>query len=423
MSTSQEYAALVAFDWADQKHAGALQIGNGPREEFELQQTPEAIEAWAAALQQRTEGLVAVALEQTKGALLYALMKYDFLVLYPVNPKQLARFRESMTPSGAKGDPSDARYLLELLRTHREHLRPWHPDDPQTRLIRQLVEDRRNLVDQRTRLMNALKARLKQYFPLALELLSDLGSRLSCNFLLRWSSLAELQQATPEEIGDFYRLAHCFHPTVITERQEKIRQAIPLVTDEVVLHASRLCVRRLVVELQSLIEPLDEYDDQLAELLRQHPDGPVFQSFPGAGAVLAPRLLAAFGSDRSRMTSAQQMQCFSGIAPVKVESGKQRRIHRRWACNKFLRQTFHEFAFQSIRFSAWAHAYYDLMLARGKKRPAALRALAFKWIRILFHCWQTGTHYDEARYFETLYRRQSPLLKFMANPQTPPNIT
>lgn len=417
-SSNEDYTALVAFDWADQRHAGALCVDGGVIESFELEQTSEAIDRWAGELRRRVGGPVAVALEQSKGALIYALLKYDFLVLHPVNPKQLARFREALVPSGAKDDPSDARLLLEFLRTHRERLRPWRPDDAQTRLIRQLVEDRRTLVDRRTRLVNALKSRLKQYFPLALELVADLASPMACEFLLTWSSLAEVQGADPQEIADFYQRQRCFRPTLVEKRLEKIAHATPLVTDEAILESSRMCVRGLAAELGALVAPLADYDQKLAELLAHHPDGEIFDSFPGAGPALAPRLVAAFGADRERLGGADEMQCISGIAPVTKKSGKQHEVRRRWACNKFLRQTFHEFACHSIRFSAWARAYYDMMIQRGLKRPAAIRALAYKWIRILYHCWKTRTKYDEARYFQSLYNRQSPLLKFMATHTT-----
>ena len=110
--------------------------------------------------------------------------------------------------------------------------------------------------------------------------------------------------------------------------------------------------------------PLANYDQRLAELLARHPDGEIFNSFPGAGPALAPRLVAAFGADRERLDRADEMQCISGIAPVTKKSGKQHEVRRRWACNKFLRQTFHEFACHSLRFSAWARAYYDMMIQR-----------------------------------------------------------
>src|SRR5438445_1016256 len=142
-----------------------------------------------------------------------------------------------------------------------------------------------------------------------------------------------------------------------------------------------------------------------------HPDQALFDSFPGAGPVCAPRLSAAFGTDRSRWQSATEVQSHSGIAPVTERSGKALWVHHRLACPKFVKQTFHEFADQSIRFSQWARAYYDQQRGRGNDHHAALRALAYKWIRILFRCWKDRKPYDEATYIEALRRHASPLIK------------
>ncbi len=130
---------------------------------------------------------------------------------------------------------------------------------------------------------------------------------------------------------------------------------------------------------------------------------------------MAPRLLAAMGSDRERLAGAQEVQEMSGIAPVTRQSGKSRVVKQRWACSRFLRQTFHEYAAHSIKFSRWAKAYYDMMRARGKKHQAAVRSLAFKWIRIIYRCWKDSTLYDEMTYFAPLIKRQSPILKYVAS--------
>jgi hypothetical protein len=84
------------------------------------------------------------------------------------------------------------------------------------------------------------------------------------------------------------------------------------------------------------------------------------------------------------------------------------------SCPKFLRQTFHEWAGRSIAYSAWARAYYRQQRARGKAHHAAVRALAFKWIRILFRCWKKCEAYDERVYLAALAKRNSPLLKTLS---------
>ena len=124
---------------------------------------------------------------------------------------------------------------------------------------------------------------------------------------------------------------------------------------------------------------------------------------------MVPRLIVAFGTHRERYDTAFQMQCYSGIAPVQEASGNRQWIHFRRSCPKFLRQTFHEFAFLSTRSSTWAKAYYDRQRSREQSHPAAVRALAYKWIRIIFHCWKQRELYDEQIYLQSLQKRRSPL--------------
>jgi transposase len=343
-------------------------------------------------------------------------MQFDCLVLYPVNPKQLARFREVLHPSMAKDDPGDAQALAELLAKHGDYLRAWQPDDEQTRKIRMLSEDRRSLVDQRTALTNALKSRLKQYFPLALHVTGDrLFGHLACEFLLRYPTLEELQTASEQELIQFYRDHRSYRQELIAKRLEQIQQARPLTTDGAITESSVLLVQNLVKQIMVLNDAIDLYEQKLASLMRTHPDAELFQSFPGAGAAMAPRLLAAMGSDRDRFASAQEIQQITGIAPVTRQSGKSKVVYRRWACNRFLLQTYHEFAAHSLKYSAWAKAYYNMVRDKGKKHQAAVRALAFKWIRIIFRCWQTNIPYNELIYTASLIKRKSPLVRYMAS--------
>jgi len=122
----------------------------------------------------------------------------------------------------------------------------------------------------------------------------------------------------------------------------------------------------------------------------------------------------AMGTDRERFDAADEVATFSGIAPVTERSGQHTWIHWRLACSKFLRQTFHEFANMSRHQSPWANAYYEMQRERGKSHHAALRALAFKWIRIIYHCWKQQEVYDETQYLASLEKRNSPLIKWLA---------
>jgi len=154
-------------------------------------------------------------------------------------------------------------------------------------------------------------------------------------------------------------------------------------------------VRVIVQVIVSLLEGIADLDKKIEEAAATHPDFFIFDSFPGAGAVMAPRLLAAFGSQRERYGNAGEVQTYTGIAPVMEKSGKKKWVHFRWACPKFLRQSFHEWAGHTIGYSVWARAYYQQQRQQGNDHHAAVRALAFKWIRIVFRCWKDRVAYDE----------------------------
>jgi transposase len=406
-----EIVAFVSLDWADQKHAVALQeSGSNQRHHFTLDHTPEALQGWIQSLRDRFGGrAVAIAVEQKRGALIYALMHVEFLHLYPVNPVTVAKMREAFHPSGAKDDPGDADLLLDILISHRHHLRVWTPDDALTRSIQLLTEDRRGVVDERTALTNQLTSALKIYFPQALDWFGDLHTARACAFLQRWPTLQQLKQASLSSIRKFYKAQGYRGDDKLEQLLANIKKAQPLTQDSAVLLSCSMKVDILVQQIPVLTEAIHRYDEKIAALFEQHDDSTLFGSFPGAGPALAPRLLAAFGSNRDRFECASQMQELSGIAPVTEKSGQGIWIHWRLACSKFLRQTFHEFAGCSIVQSDWARACYDQLRKRGKSHHAALRALAFKWIRIMFRCWKNRTPYDEAVYCNSLKIRRSHL--------------
>jgi transposase len=413
------FAAFVGLDWADQKHDLVLYDPRGGQPEpFQLLHTPEAIDEWASGLRRRFGGQpVAVCFEQTRGAIAYALLKYDFLVLFPLPPARLASYRESFSNSGAKDDPTDAALLVDYLLRHRDQLRVWRPDSPATRELFLLVEARRDAVDQKTRLSNRLLALLKQYFPQALALVGgDVDTPLACDFLAQWPTLAAVQAALPATLRKFYYAHHCRSEERIQERLALVKSALPLTNDVALIQAGTLQMQCLVAQIRVVRKAIAQYEARLTELMDQHPDAALFRALPGAGAALAPRLLVAFGTDRERFQSAQELQTLSGAAPITRRSGKRYVVLRRWACPKFLRQTFHEFAFCSCRRSRWAKAFYLQQRAAGKGHHAALRTLAFKWIRVLFRCWKTNTPYSEQHYLESLQRHHAPLLAFLPAP-------
>lgn len=405
-----EYAALVGLDWADQKHDLCWRdTQTGKIHTRVLEHRPERINEWVCELMAKYPGgRIAVCLEQSRGAVVHALMGYAAVDLYPINPVTLSEYRKAFSPSGAKDDPSDAALLLELLERHPEALKVWQPDTEETRLLHSFCEDRRKAVDLRTTLCNSLRSKLKEYFPQALKLVSeDLSCELSCAFLMKWPRFEAVAAARPETVRRFYYAQQSRSEQCILRRLELIATSRPLCTDAAVTEAAIMWVRTLIPQIRALNRAIMNYDQRIDELFKAHPDRFIFRSFPGAGKQLAPRLLTAFGTNRSRYAKAVDAATYIGVAPVIERSGKQEWVHWRWHCPKFLRQTAVEFACHSIGFSEWAKIYYEEQLKRGKGHQAAVRALAFKWIRIIFRCWQQRTPYDEVKYTASLQRHGS----------------
>jgi|SRR3954452_10515289 transposase len=413
-----DFAAYLGIDWSDRKHDCCLiEPVSGSKERFVIEHSAQAIDELASRLRSRyplDEQQIAVSLEQSRGPLIYALLKYGFFVLFPIHPTTLARYREAFSPSRAKDDPMDAEYLAELLVSHRSRLKAWRPDTEQTRTLQYMAEHRRRLVGDRTRISNRMTSLLKCYFPQVLTWFPDLRTDLVADFLLRWPSLESLKGVRRSTLERFFREHNSVRREVIDRRIQQIKESRPLTTDRAVICSSMLMISALASQMKATLAAIRSLDREIERICRAHEDFQLFNSLPGAGEIYASRLLAAMGTDRQRWATAEELACFSGIAPVIERSGRSVWVRWRYFCPKFIRQSFHEYAGESVRHSFWARAYYEQQRAKGKSHHAATRALAYKWIRIIFRCWKTRTPYSEVKYLESLRRSSSPLLAFAA---------
>lgn len=402
-----DFAAFVGIDWSDKKHDICLCVaGQAKPERLVIEHRPESIQAWAEGLRERFGGApVAVSVELQEGPIVWALLEHDFIVMFPVKPTTVARYRSAFRPSGAKDDPTDAEVIMELLLRHRDKLERLQPERDEVRQLRRLVELRRDLVHDRTRLTNRITDALKAYFPQVLSWFRDKEAAVFADFLERWPTLPQAQRARPDTLRAFFHAANVRRADVVEKRLEAIRRERPLHHDAAVIAPARMLVEALLPQLRNVSASITRFDAEITRLSEGLPDFALFAELPGAGGTLAPRLLAAFGERRERFSDASAAQKCFGIAPVIERSGNKSWVHWRFGCSKFLRQTFVEWAGQTIPRCAWAKAYYEAYTARGGRHQAALRALAFKWIRILFRCWKDRVPYDESRYLAALGKR------------------
>lgn len=406
--------ALVGVDWGDKKHAFEVRGTDGTRRAGWIEHQPADIHEWVAGLREEyPNGKIAVAVEQSRGAFLYALSRYEFLELLPVHPSQTAAFRGVVRPSGAKSDPIDATLVCDLVEKHGEKVRTWSAADPITRELLLLVEWRRKLVGNSTSCRQQLQDTLKQYFPQALGWAGELDSPMALDFLEKWPTLDALQRSRPWTVRSFYTKHGSRSVERIEKRLAEMALATPLHSDHALIAALSTMVGTLVALIRTTVEQIRAVEHRIEQLWSTHPDRAIFDSLPGAGPAFAPRLAVALGTDRARWT-AETLQTFSGIAPVTVGSGSSKWIHSRWKCPKFLRQTFHEFASNSIPHCQWAASFYKQQRARGKGHHAAVRALAFRWIRVIVRCWKDRRPYDDALYTNRLKAAHSPIARHLS---------
>jgi len=403
-----EFAALIGVDWGDASHAIALwDTATGGIESITLRHTPEDVHTWLEALEQRFGGRpVALALESSKGPLVHALLHVPWLRLYPIHTSTSARYRAAFRPSGAKDDMPDAHVLLDLVRHHRDKLKPLCAEDEATRRLDALCQARRAAVDQRTQLTNQLTSTLKGYYPQALLWAGEkLHQPLALAFLEKWPDLLALKAAREGTIRKFFYAHNVRRAESVEQRLQAIASARALTTDEAIVEVSVRMMQMLVEELRVVQKHITRFDQAIREVFAAHPEAELFRELPGAGPALAPRLLTVFGTDRSRYPDADSLLKYSGLAPVKEKSGRREWIHWRWNAPHFVRQSLIEWAGQTVMFCDWSRAYYQRQKKKGVGHWAVIRALAFKWVRVLWRCWQNRTPYNEARYLEALKRR------------------
>jgi transposase len=409
-------AAYIGIDWADRKHDISLyDCQHQTWSHTTIQSTPQAIADWVSQLRkQYGEAQLLVGLEQKRGPLLYALCQYDNLVLVPINPRTVANYRKAFQPSRAKSDPIDAKLIVELMQRHSDKLDIWVAGCPKHRELRQWVESRRMLVGEKVRLTNRITAALKSYYPQVLDWFEDKHTIAFCEFLEQFPNLESAQAVTSEELKQFFRTHHIIRKATIQRRTQQIQEAgPPLTQDRAIIQPAQALTQGLVVLLKVVLQQLIEFEAQIELLFASLPDAELFRALPGAGPHLAPRLLAAFGEDRSRFDCAQSFMSYIGIAPVKEESGKKHWVHWRWSCPIFLRQTFVEWVDHARMHSAWSQAFYKQQRLAGKSHQKAIRALAYKWGRILWRCWQDRVPYNEEKYLSALRRKKSTLIALL----------
>ena len=401
----------VGIDWAEEFHVVALgRPGEGVIEVLRVEHRPQAV----AALVARIAGLeadpaeVRVVLETRHGLLVEALVEAGYTVL-PVNPELVSRRRG---PARKKDDAEDARICCLLALDRHAGLRRLIPHGQIAGELRSIARDDERACRDERRLLNRLRADLLVTFPAALAIAGeDLGATRILRLLERWPTARALAAASREEIIEFGRAQRTGYLARFADQVQAALAEDQFTAPPHLVRAKVDTIRLTVRQLLLLDAQRRTWEKRMGELLlgqasepqaedqpgNAFPGGEIYLSFPGLGRRLAARIAGEVGEHIEQFTTPNSLQCYAGRAPVTRRSGKRDLVVvHRLACNRYLADAVHKWAFASLRRSAWARAFYDAQRARGKNHHAALRALGNRWLEVLWHCLTNGVHYDEA---------------------------
>lgn len=387
----------VGIDWADEEHKVCILDGKGEVvSAISIPHTQKGFLKLLALLRRLPNPdsqEILIALETDKGLLVDFLLIHGYQV-YGLNPKVVNRYRERYSVAKRKSDRFDAFVLANVLRTDRHRFQPILPNSELVRELRLLTRDHKKLVRERTRLANQLIGCLKEYYPGAVHLFSKVDQPLTLEFLKHYPTIEDARRAPKEELIKFLAEHH-------SSREEAERKYCLIhepqieVRPEIVRAKSRYMLS-LVRELEAILEGIEGYKEEIGKLLKEHPDSELLLSLPGAGEILAARMLAEMGDNSHHYRALQELRCLAGTAPVTIASGRfHHRVRFRRACNKELRDALQLLALETISRCTWAREYYDRKRGQGKAHHESLRMLADRWVRIIFAMRRDGRCYDE----------------------------
>lgn len=392
MKDWKDITHYAGFDWARDHHA--LVIVNAQGEivaDFEFEHTLEGWKSFGEKVAPWPS--LAVAIETNQGAAVDQLLQGSYTV-YPVNPVASESYRKRKAPSGTKTDHIDGWGLADALRVDGHGWKPLQPMDPLTQRLRLLCHDEVGLIEQRTLLVNKLQQALVEYYPAALQAFDDWTASFSWDFIIEFPTPQLLVKAGKRRWEKFLHTHKLWRPETAERRLAIFVKADQFKASDPIVQAKSQLALSLCKLLRTLDEQLAQYRQQIQTLFKDHPDHDLFGSLPGAKKVLAPRLLAAIGTDPNRYGSHQVLQCFAGTAPVNYQSGQINKTHVRRACDKFLRHTVHLWANCFRKASAWGQTYYENKRAKGMSHACALRCLGQRLLKIVFRMLSTKKPYD-----------------------------
>ncbi|SHN36260.1 IS110 family transposase [Streptomyces yunnanensis] len=393
----------IGDDWAEDHHDVEVQDDTGRK--LAAARLPEGVEGIAKLhdLIARHGGKdlepsdVTIGIETDRGAWVQALIGAGYRV-YAVNPRQAARFKERYATSGAKSDKGDAHALADMVRIDHAQLRPVAGDSDQAQAVKVVARAHQTLIWERTRTFQRMRSALREYYPAALIAYADLAltSTDALELLVKAPTPQAGAKLTRTQITSVLARHRRHHrdakantiQTALREKQLALPEPVTAAyAATVVAHA------RILIALNEQIQAMEA---QVKAHFLAHPDAEIYLSMPGIVEITGARVLAEFGDDPTRYTSAKARKNYAGTSPITRASGKVRTVQARFVRNNRLADALQRQAFCALRSSPGARRYYDKQRDRDLEYNPALRQLGNRLVGILHGCLKTRTRYNEA---------------------------
>ena len=401
---------LIGIDWNQTSYDVAILAPNGAiLTQFNTPKTTSGFTKFAEKIDEfkLSQADCLIGIETAYNVLIDFLWSKSYSV-YVIAPSIVNSSRGRFGNSGAYTDQTDARLIADLLRTDRKRFTPWHPDSKLITAIKTNLSLVDSLTKATTQQANRLRAILTRVYPQILHAFKNLKIGITLHVLMAYPTANALATLTFTDFVQLCRQNSCYRMPLIMNWFGCLKHPQPLSNEDLSeAYESEIALLAQLLLLQ--INQKQKTIQQVQKLFLQHPDHSIFDSLPGAGDLLAPKLLVMFGDDRERFPSPQDIRSLAGTCPVTKQSGKRKRIRFRHACNRSYRETAHQFAMSSCRQADWAAAYFGTTLSRGHRRNHAYRCLANRWLGIIWKMWQTNQLYDESYHLKQLHKHRRPI--------------
>jgi transposase len=394
----------VGIDWADRKYDLVILNDQGKKvcQPFVIKKSEQGFNDLLIKLRKLSSNSLdfKIGIETPHNLLVDSLLVWNYPV-FSIHPSSMKSFRKRYRTTNARDDVYDSFVLADVARTDTACWRKIDRGSELTYQIQLLVFDHHRLIQKQTASHNALKGTLKQYYPEYLDFFKDISCPVSLAFFQAFPNFKVAAELTYPQLKNFFKEQRLHSEKIVNNIYHILHQkSIPVAESIVEIKSMKALV--YAQQLLQVTSSCQLYLQKIQNSITDHPDAPIFLSFPGIGDISSARMIALFGDNRNLYKNVSTIQSIAGTCPVTEKTGydksqkKGRKIvYFREGCNKVFRNFVYNIAFSSLTKAGWVKAYYDHQRSKGHTHPHAIRCLANLELKILFSMWKNKTMYDE----------------------------